>query len=74
MHRSYVTNLLQGRIASPGHDKMEAITKAMDFPLALWFDEGLVEESETELNAGLMAALRDETVRETVREISCLPG
>ena len=74
MHRSYVTNLRKGRIESPGYEKMEAIAKAMCFPPALWFDEGLVEESETELDAGLMAALRDETVRETVREISRLPG
>ena len=72
--RSYVTNLRKGRIVSPGHEKMEAIAKAMGFPPALWFDEGLVEESETELDAGLVAALRDETVRETVREISRLPG
>ena len=72
--RSYVTNLRKGRIESPGHDKMEAIAKAVGFPPAMWFDEVFVEGSETELDAGLVAALRDETVRETVREISRLPG
>ncbi len=72
--RSYVTNLRKGRIESPGHDKMEAIAKAVGFPPALWFDEVFVEGSETGLDAGLVAALRDETVRETVREISRLPG
>jgi transcriptional regulator with XRE-family HTH domain len=72
--RSYVTNLRKGRIESPGHDKMEAIAKAVGFPPAMWFDEVFVEGSETELDAGLVAALRDKTVRETVREISRLPG
>jgi transcriptional regulator with XRE-family HTH domain len=74
VHRSYVTNLRKGRIESPGHDKLAAIAKAIGFPQALWFDEGLIEGSETELDASLVAALRDETVRETVRELSRLPG
>jgi transcriptional regulator with XRE-family HTH domain len=39
--RSYVTNLRKGRIENPGMDKLAAIAKAMGFPQALWFEEGL---------------------------------
>jgi hypothetical protein len=38
--RSYFTNLLKGRIESPGYEKMLAIAKAMGFPPALWFEDG----------------------------------
>jgi transcriptional regulator with XRE-family HTH domain len=41
VHRSYVTNLRKGRIASPGYEKLAAIAKAMGFPPEAWFEEGL---------------------------------
>jgi transcriptional regulator with XRE-family HTH domain len=37
--RSYFTNLLKGRIESPGYEKMLAIANAMGFPPALWFED-----------------------------------
>ena len=64
--RSYFTNLRKGRIKSPGHEKMAAIAKAMGFPPAAWFDAG----TDSDLDWGLAGALRDETIRETVREMS----
>jgi transcriptional regulator with XRE-family HTH domain len=64
--RSYVTNLSKGRINSPGYDKMAAIAKAMGFPPGLWFEDG----KEPELDWGLAGALRDETIRDTVRAMS----
>jgi transcriptional regulator with XRE-family HTH domain len=70
--RAYFTNLKKGRIASPGHDKMAAIAKAMGFPPAAWFDEGVGKEPE--LDWGLAGALRDETIRDTVREMSRMSG
>ena len=66
--RSYVTNLRKGRIKSPGHDKMAAIAKAMGFPPAAWFEDG----TDSDLDWGLAGALRDETIRDTVREMSRL--
>ena len=39
--RSYVTNLRKGRIENPGMDKLWALARAMGFPPALWFEEGL---------------------------------
>ena len=39
--RSYVTNLRKGRIENPGMDKLAALARAMGFPPALWFEEGL---------------------------------
>ena len=39
--RSYATNLRKGRIENPGMDKLAALAKAMGFPPALWFEEGL---------------------------------
>jgi transcriptional regulator with XRE-family HTH domain len=70
--RSYVTNLSKGRIKSPGYDKMAAIAKAMGFPPAAWFEDGVGKEQE--LDWGLAGALRDEAIRETVREMSRLSG
>jgi transcriptional regulator with XRE-family HTH domain len=64
--RSYVTNLSKGRINSPGYDKMAAIAKAMGLPPGLWFEDG----KEPELDWGLAGALRDETIRDTVRAMS----
>jgi transcriptional regulator with XRE-family HTH domain len=66
--RSYFTNLRKGRINSPGHEKMAAIAKAMGFPPGLWFEEGTDSPSDW----GLAGALRDETIRNTVREMSRL--
>ena len=68
--RSYFTNLRKGRIDSPGYEKMMAIARAMGFPPAAWFDEGAGKEPE--LDWGLAGALRDETIRDTVREMSRL--
>ena len=69
--RSYVTNLRKGRIESPGHDKMAALAKAVGFAPALWFDYG-EEAAGTEPDWELVAALKDETVREITRESSRL--
>lgn len=69
--RSYVTNLLKGRIESPGYDKLAALAKAMGFPPAEWFDGD--EGQSFESDAILVAALRDETVREIAWESSRLP-
>lgn len=71
VHRSYVTNLLKGRIESPGYDKMGAIAKAMDFPPALWFED-LADGSNTGTDGDLVAALRDDLVRAITRESSRL--
>jgi hypothetical protein len=68
--RSYFVNLRKGRIRSPGHEKMAAIAKAMGFPPGAWFEEGAGKEPA--LDWGLAGALRDETVRDTVREMSRL--
>jgi transcriptional regulator with XRE-family HTH domain len=68
--RSYFVNLRKGRIRSPGHDKLGAIAKAMGFPPAAWFEDGVGKERE--LDWGLAGALRDETIRDTVREMSRL--
>ena len=72
--RSYVTNLRKGRIESPGHVKMEAIARAVGFPPAMWFDLPPEDAGNDSPDRDLVAALRDETVRETVRELSRLPG
>ena len=68
--RSYFVNLRKGRIRSPGHEKMWAIAKAMGFPPGAWFEEGA--NTEQELDWGLAGALRDETIRDAVREMSHL--
>ena len=72
--RSYVTNLLKGRIESPGYDKMRAIAKAMDFPPALWFAEDLAGGTDAGADGDLVAALRDDLVRSITRESSRLSG
>jgi hypothetical protein len=64
--RAYFVNLQKGRIASPGFEKMAAIAKAMGFPPAAWFEDG----TDSDLDWGLAGALRDETIRDTVREMS----
>jgi hypothetical protein len=64
--RAYFTNLQKGRIASPGHEKMAAIAKAMGFPPAAWFDDG----TDSDLDWGLAGAMRDGTIRDVVREMS----
>ena len=74
VHRSYVTNLLKGRIESPGYDKMRAIAEAMDFPPALWFEEDLPRGSSDGPDGDLVAALRDDLVRAITRESSRLSG
>jgi hypothetical protein len=64
--RAYFVNLQKGRIRSPGYEKMAAIAKAMGFPPAAWFEDG----TDSDLDWGLAGALRDETIRATVREMS----
>ncbi|CAA9457915.1 MAG: hypothetical protein AVDCRST_MAG25-385 [uncultured Rubrobacteraceae bacterium] len=64
--RSYVANLKQGRIENPGLAKLEAISKAMGFPPALWFG-GTTEEGRAPDEA-LLAALKDEPVRSILEE------
>jgi ABC-type histidine transport system ATPase subunit len=66
--RAYFVNLKKGCINSPGYQKMVAIAKAMGFPPAAWFEDG----TDSALDWGLAGALRDETVRDTVREMSRL--
>jgi transcriptional regulator with XRE-family HTH domain len=66
--RSYVTNLRKGRIKSPGYEKMAAIAKAMGFPPEAWFENG----TDMDLDWGLAGALKDEAIRDTVREMSRL--
>ena len=62
--RSYVANLKNGRIENPGLAKLEAITKAMGFPPALWFGGG--EERITD--SALTSALEDESIRSILEE------
>lgn len=69
--RSYFTNLWKGRIRRPGYEKMAANAKAMGFPAGAWFEEDTGKQPE--LDWGLAGALRDDTIRETVREMSRLP-
>ena len=64
--RSYVANLKKGRIENPGLTKLEAISKAMGFPPALWF-EGSENEGHIPDDA-LLAALKDETLRSILEE------
>jgi len=66
--RSYFVNLRKGRIRSPGYEKMAAIAKAMGFPPDAWFVDGV--GNDPALDWGLAGALRDETIRDTVREMS----
>ncbi len=68
--RSYFVNLQKGRIRSPGYEKLGAIGQAMGFPPAAWFEEGT--DKKPELDWGLAGALRDEAIRDTVREMSRL--
>ena len=86
--RSYVSNLRKGRIENPGFEKLRAIAKAMNFPPELWFEgvENLGDVSGVRpswfvdsedhlalLDEELVEALRDETSRAVLREVSQLP-
>jgi transcriptional regulator with XRE-family HTH domain len=62
--RSYVANLRKGRIENPGLAKLEAISKAMGFPPALWFEESEDGTSDDPL----LYALKDETLRSILEE------
>ena len=64
--RSYVANLKKGRIENPGLTKLEAISKAMGFPPALWFGTG--EKNDRAPNDALLAALADDTARAILEE------
>src|SRR5215203_6183778 len=58
--RSYVTNLLKGRIENPGYAKLAAMAKAMGFPPEVWFEEGLGEGrsiGQAEVSYGVAARL-----------------
>ena len=88
MTRSYVSNLRKGRIESPGFEKLGAIAKAMNFPPELWFED-VENEPELSsgrpswfldrddklalLDEVLVEALRDETARAVLREVTRLP-
>ena len=88
MTRSYVTSLRKGRIENPGFEKLRAIAKAMNFPPELWFED-VENEPELSsgrpswfldrddklalLDEVLVEALRDETARAILREVSRLP-
>ena len=50
---------------------MAAIAKAMGFPPGAWFAEDAGEELA--LDWGVAGVLRDETIRDTAREMSRLP-
>ncbi len=86
--RSYVTSLRKGRIENPGFEKLRAIAKAMNFPPELWFEdvENLQDVSGARpswfvdgegklalLDEEMVEALRDETARAVLREVSRLP-
>lgn len=72
--RSYVSNLLKGRIESPGYDKLAATAKAMGFSPAEWFAEDLAGWKVPDgLHEELVEALQDRTVINVVRELSRLP-
>ena len=64
--RSYVANLKKGRIENPGLAKLEAISEAMGFPPALWFER--VEEEGRAPDDALIVALKDGTVRSILEE------
>ena len=49
---------------------MAAIAKAMGFPPEAWFEEGVANEPA--MDWGLAGALKDETIRDTIREMSRL--
>ena len=68
--RSYVTNLKNGRIESPGLDKMEAIARAIGFPPELWF--GPTSDGEGVLDEALVAALKDDTVSAILEQVMAL--
>jgi transcriptional regulator with XRE-family HTH domain len=68
VHRSYVTNLRKGRIASPDYEKLAALAKAMGFPPEAWFQEGLPgAESGEPADAGHGLAGRVDLLFEIVR-------
>ena len=86
--RSHVSNLRKGKIENPGFEKLQAIAKVMNFPPELWFEDvedlGDVsvirpswfvdgEDNLALLDEELVEALRDETAREVLREVSRLP-
>jgi transcriptional regulator with XRE-family HTH domain len=62
--RSYVANLKNGRIENPGLAKLEAISGAMGFPPALWFEEA----GEKITDQGIVATLKDGTIRSILEE------
>lgn len=64
--RSYVANLKKGRIENPGLAKLEAISKARDFPPVLW--SGNDEKNDLAPDDALVATLRDDTMRAIIRE------
>jgi transcriptional regulator with XRE-family HTH domain len=65
--RSYVTNLRKGRIESPGYEKLVAIAKAMGFPPAAWFEEGVGHGPERAGDEGRGIAGKVEHLFDVVR-------
>ncbi len=58
----YLANLRAGRIRQPGFDKLRAISRAMDFPFSLWFEEperwgSLAQEEERRAGPSLAERL-----------------
>ncbi len=67
--RSYVSNLRNGRIGSPGLNKLAAIAKEMGFPPRLWFlDEPAGNGGKLDEAEALVVALDDATVRQILEE------
>ena len=86
--RSYVSNLRKGRIENPGFEKLNAIAKAIGFPPEIWFEDVENEpdvssgrpswfldrdDKPTLLDEEAVQALRDETTRAILREVTRLP-
>jgi transcriptional regulator with XRE-family HTH domain len=67
--RSYVSNLRNGRVGSPGLDKLAAIAGAMSFPPQLWFGGGTEPGQPQDEFETLVAALDDATVRAIIEEV-----
>lgn len=67
--RSYVSNLRNGRIGSPGLDKLAAIAKAMGFPPRLWFGGGTGTRWDLDDGEAFVAALDDSMATAILEEV-----
>lgn len=65
--RSYVSALKKGTVAHPSYDKLDAISRAMGFPIELWSrDTSSIALSDSELSAKAPLAKRVENLFQTV--------